>query len=206
MAKITAPQKGYNGVSVGVRFEDGVGETDNEAAIAYFERQGYTVEGSDPDAGAEDEAEQEIVDPLGAVVETQSIDPNRDAADPRNDAVPVGGVKGDGLIVAGRGKGKRVSKTQPAPAPEPGSVVAGVQETGDPENQSANPSSPNPPEATTPVDAPTTLDDGKPVEPTPAPEDGALKQETSTEPDAAPAETSTTDATPSTDDSAKAGA
>ncbi|MCU1441132.1 MAG: hypothetical protein JWP85_2129 [Rhodoglobus sp.] len=43
MAKITAPVEGFNGISAGTQFTDGVGETDDENAIAYFERQGYTV-------------------------------------------------------------------------------------------------------------------------------------------------------------------
>lgn len=47
MAKITAPeQKGhppFTGAVAGVNFVDGVGETRDEAAIAYFERHGYKV-------------------------------------------------------------------------------------------------------------------------------------------------------------------
>ena len=44
MAKITTPVKGFTGVVVGVTFADGRGETDNESAIAYFHRHGYTIE------------------------------------------------------------------------------------------------------------------------------------------------------------------
>lgn len=45
MAKIIAPVKGHTGESVaGVMFTNGVAETDNQAAIAYFLRRGYTVE------------------------------------------------------------------------------------------------------------------------------------------------------------------
>lgn len=43
MAKITTPVKGFTGSVAGVTFADGVGETDDEGAIAYFERQGYGV-------------------------------------------------------------------------------------------------------------------------------------------------------------------
>lgn len=47
MAKktIKTPVEGYNGIVAGVAFTDGVGHTDNEAAIAYFARQGYEVGG-----------------------------------------------------------------------------------------------------------------------------------------------------------------
>lgn len=53
MAKITAPAKDFTGTVVGVDFKDGVGETSNEGAIAYFERQGYTVELEVPDVVVE---------------------------------------------------------------------------------------------------------------------------------------------------------
>lgn len=44
MAKITTPVKGFSGAVAGVTFTDGVGETDDEGAIAYFTRHGYDVE------------------------------------------------------------------------------------------------------------------------------------------------------------------
>ncbi|MDN4598460.1 hypothetical protein [Leifsonia virtsii] len=49
MAKktIKAPVETFDGTVAGVRFENGVGHTDDENAIAYFERQGYDVSGSD---------------------------------------------------------------------------------------------------------------------------------------------------------------
>ncbi|WP_449281248.1 SAP domain-containing protein [Leucobacter sp.] len=40
---IQTPVKGFTGTVVGVDFKDGIGETDDEAALAYFERQGYDV-------------------------------------------------------------------------------------------------------------------------------------------------------------------
>lgn len=46
MAKITTPVKGFNGKVAGVTFVDGAGETEDAAALAYFERQGYTIEGA----------------------------------------------------------------------------------------------------------------------------------------------------------------
>lgn len=47
MAKITTPVKGFTGTVVGVTFSDGQGETENEAALAYFARHGYTVESTE---------------------------------------------------------------------------------------------------------------------------------------------------------------
>lgn len=44
MAIITAPVKEFNGLVAGVWFKDGKADTDNESAIAYFERQGYGVD------------------------------------------------------------------------------------------------------------------------------------------------------------------
>ena len=44
MATINAPVKEFNGVVAGVHFAEGKAETDNEAAIQYFERQGYGVD------------------------------------------------------------------------------------------------------------------------------------------------------------------
>ena len=43
MATITTPVKGFNGSTAGVLFVDGVGETVDEGAIAYFNRHGYKV-------------------------------------------------------------------------------------------------------------------------------------------------------------------
>lgn len=47
MAKktIESPVKDFSGLVAGVHFTEGKGSTDNEGAIAYFERQGYTVSG-----------------------------------------------------------------------------------------------------------------------------------------------------------------
>lgn len=44
MTKVTAPNRGYNGISAGVVFTDGVGETDNAGALAYFRRAGYELD------------------------------------------------------------------------------------------------------------------------------------------------------------------
>ena len=44
MFRVTTPQPGYTGVSVGVQFIDGVGECPDGPALRYFRSQGYGVE------------------------------------------------------------------------------------------------------------------------------------------------------------------
>nr|DAS20166.1 MAG TPA: hypothetical protein [Caudoviricetes sp.] len=44
MAKVYAPLEDYNGISASVTFVNGVGETDNENLLEWFEEKGYTVE------------------------------------------------------------------------------------------------------------------------------------------------------------------
>lgn len=43
MAQIHTPVDGFTGTVVGVEFIDGVGETEDAAALAYFERHRYEV-------------------------------------------------------------------------------------------------------------------------------------------------------------------
>jgi hypothetical protein len=43
MTKILAPNADYNGESAGIKFENGVGETDNPDLIAWFLENGYAV-------------------------------------------------------------------------------------------------------------------------------------------------------------------
>lgn len=44
MTKILAPNKTYNGVSAGVPFVNGKGETDDPRRIEWFKAHGYDVE------------------------------------------------------------------------------------------------------------------------------------------------------------------
>lgn len=149
MAKITAARSDFNGYVAGAKFENGQAETTDDAAIAYFVRAGYDVSGAD---GFEIEHSE---DRSGAIIGVPYANPDSgpyaDAADSRNDSIPVGGVKDDGTIVAGPNKGKKLSR---AATPPVGSPDQPVQATGDPETTEAVVSAPNPPEATTPVDAP----------------------------------------------------
>lgn len=59
--QVQTPVKGFNGIVVGVSFVDGVGDTDDPAALAYFERQGYTIEASAEAAGKELSPKQKLV-------------------------------------------------------------------------------------------------------------------------------------------------
>ncbi|SKA99362.1 hypothetical protein SAMN05443428_13521 [Caloramator quimbayensis] len=45
MAKITAPNKKYCGITAGVSFYNGVGETTDPYLIQWFKEHGYEVEG-----------------------------------------------------------------------------------------------------------------------------------------------------------------
>lgn len=48
MSKVYTPLQGYNGISASVEFVNGVGETDNENLLEWFEEKGYTVEREKP--------------------------------------------------------------------------------------------------------------------------------------------------------------
>ena len=47
MAEVRTPVEGFTGISAGVNFTDGVGETDDAAALAYFRTAGYEVADGD---------------------------------------------------------------------------------------------------------------------------------------------------------------
>lgn len=64
MCHFTTPVKGFTGTVVGVAFTDGVGHTDNHAAIAYFNRHDYGSVPPLPDcAGCEPVAEVKELTP-----------------------------------------------------------------------------------------------------------------------------------------------
>jgi len=53
---VRAPNADHSGVSAGVRFTAGVGQTDSRRALAYFQRAGYTITSeSTPDPDPEPE-------------------------------------------------------------------------------------------------------------------------------------------------------
>ncbi|WP_099205646.1 hypothetical protein [Scatolibacter rhodanostii] len=60
MTKIIAPNKQYAGVSAGITFVNGVGETEDEHLIKWFESKGYNIEREEPLPEQEEEPEEEI--------------------------------------------------------------------------------------------------------------------------------------------------
>ncbi len=74
---IESPVKGFSGLVAGVHFVDGKGSTDSESAIAYFERQGYTVSGAKPEERgypAGDPSDKWKVEELKAYAAERNID------------------------------------------------------------------------------------------------------------------------------------
>lgn len=66
MAKIYAPNKEYTGMSAGVSFCNGVGETDTPRIIEWFKIRGYRVE--EP---------MDIPEPELPIVEDEDMDPEQ---------------------------------------------------------------------------------------------------------------------------------
>lgn len=64
MVKIYAPNKEYTGMSAGVSFCNGVGETDTPRILEWFKSHGYSVD--EP---------MEIPDPEVSVMEDEDVDP-----------------------------------------------------------------------------------------------------------------------------------
>lgn len=94
MAQVKAPVADFTGTVAGVDFTDGIGDTDDERALAYFSRHGYDIVGAD-DFSADVQDDSPGTYPGGAL--GTPVPPTTggtlDAADPENDLVPVGGVK-----------------------------------------------------------------------------------------------------------------
>ena len=77
MAEIRTPVEGFTGVSAGVSFTDGVGHTDDVAALAYFRGAGYeVVEDDEPEVEIPegDPSESWKVDQLKAYAADKGID------------------------------------------------------------------------------------------------------------------------------------
>ncbi len=77
MAKIKAPNTQYTGISAGVPFVSGVGETDNPYLIEWFRSHGYEVEAPEvyacPVCGKEYKTEKGLADHMAK--EHQDEDP-----------------------------------------------------------------------------------------------------------------------------------
>jgi hypothetical protein len=94
MAKITAPEKDFNGDIAGVQFTHGSADTDNEAVISYCAGAGYTVEldelpepdPEDPEREPQPPADNEHVAPDAELFPEPEAEPV--APKPRRNAKP----------------------------------------------------------------------------------------------------------------------
>lgn len=78
MAKVEAPNKDYNGVGPGgVVFADGVGNTDDEAALNYYRSAGYTVDGdvTEPEPGEQPDPRDVTNILMGTALRDAAVDP-----------------------------------------------------------------------------------------------------------------------------------
>ncbi|MEV5720832.1 hypothetical protein AB0L41_43795 [Amycolatopsis mediterranei] len=77
---IETPVADYAGTVAGVRFTAGRGETDDENAVAYFQRQGYTVtqveDDGEPDEPAVDDPPGDGAPVVEAPVDTAPAEPD----------------------------------------------------------------------------------------------------------------------------------
>lgn len=73
MAKVTAPNQQYNGLSATVMFVNGVGETDNQHLLDWFESRGYTVVYTEPEQ--EEEQTPKPEPPVDDLPETEVAEP-----------------------------------------------------------------------------------------------------------------------------------
>lgn len=103
--KITAPVEKFTGTVAGVNFVDSVGETDDETALQYFQRQGYTIEDESPSIPEGEPGDKWTVAQLTAYAEAEGIS--------------LDGVKGKPAILTALG----VTASAPSDAGTP----AGVQ-------------------------------------------------------------------------------
>ncbi|WP_036709362.1 hypothetical protein [Paenibacillus pinihumi] len=77
MAKVIAPNSQYTGLSASVMFVKGVGETDDEYLLGWFEEKGYTVERSEPEFGLSPEDPPEGDPPADPEPEVPAAEPEK---------------------------------------------------------------------------------------------------------------------------------
>lgn len=97
MVTVRTPVEGFTGRVAGVDFRDGVGETTDRSALAYFARQGYQIGEGDGLAALtvselREHAERAGIDLTGATRKADIIDVIEQA----EDATAAG--EGDGLV------------------------------------------------------------------------------------------------------------
>jgi hypothetical protein len=74
MFKISAPNTAYNGESAGVKFSNGVGETEDPNIVSWFQENGYKVEEQVQDTG-------EGSDPVDGDNNDKAVDPANDSGE-----------------------------------------------------------------------------------------------------------------------------
>ena len=73
MAVIKSPNQEYTGISAGVTFVNGVGNTDNENLIEWFRDHGYGVE-IDAEVSTEEDLEEKEIDDMEKMEEKDEKD------------------------------------------------------------------------------------------------------------------------------------
>lgn len=106
MAEIHTPVKGFTGKVAGVQFTDGVGETTDTAALAYFERHGYDIvpDFSTPDPEPFDPSAHSVEEVLSHLQGIDDADPEaHDAEVVRVLAAEKAGKNRKGIVEAVEG-------------------------------------------------------------------------------------------------------
>lgn len=86
MMRITTPVEGFTGTVVDVVFTDGVGETTDPGALAYFRRHGYKVEAAEKSSKGKKEPKSKDSTPQGEETETHDgQNPNPDSSEGTDD-------------------------------------------------------------------------------------------------------------------------
>lgn len=86
--RVTTPVKNFSGTVVGVQFNDGVGDTNDPIAIAYFARHGYNLAGEEhePDNGDVDTPETPTSEASGDEKHTEDPEEDTPAVKPAGNA------------------------------------------------------------------------------------------------------------------------
>lgn len=76
MSKVYTPVKNYNGISAGISFRDGVGETDSPHLLDWFWKHGYRVEEKGDSSVHTEEPEQDFnTDETGLELDPDTEEP-----------------------------------------------------------------------------------------------------------------------------------
>lgn len=81
MARIIAPNKDYSGVSAGVTFTKGAGETKDKRLIAWFKAHGYEVEEQTVAAKSISKKDKQVAESQPAVSHEESKEGSEESED-----------------------------------------------------------------------------------------------------------------------------